>query len=474
MSKVHNLEYIFHPKSIAFVGVSPDPHNWAGQTIPDALRDFGYDGDVYFISRSVREMYGFRTFPTIKDIPAPVDFVMCSVPARFTPEIMMDCAANGVKAVHFFTSGFSEIGTDEGVKLEERIAQIARNNGIRIIGPNCTGIYCPASKLSYSPLFPKESGPVGCLVQSGGHSIRLVRIGASRGLRFSKVIAYGNGCDLSATDFLEYLGHDPETKVIAAYIEGVRDGRRFVEVLSKTAQVKPVVVHKGGHTQAGTRAAVSHTGSLSGEDKVWDALCRQTGVIRVSTIDELVDTILPFVFMPPPKGKNVAVIGYGGGMSVQAADDCESAGLSVPLFPSDIRDALRSFTPDANNSIRNPVDTQWLVWDSSKFVDTVRIISEWEGVDFLILFLPFDMFHVKNEGELLDRMVESVTASRKVCSKPMVIVFHPGISPEMVVKSISVQERFCSLGLPVYPALDRAARAISRFISYHQNSSTIG
>jgi len=231
-------------------------------------------------------------------------------------------------------------------------------------------------------------------------------------------------------------------------------------------------VHKGGHTQAGARAAVSHTGSLTGEDKIWSALCRQNKVIRVSTIDELVDMIVPFVFMSPPKGKNVAVIGYGGGMSVQAADDCERAGLSVPLFPPEIRDELRSFTPDANNSIRNPVDTQWLVWNPGKFADTVRIVSAWEGIDFLIIFLSMDMFPLKNEKEILYRMAESVVASMDVCSKPIAIVFYPSVSPEMVLEGISVQERLCSLGLPVYPSLGRAATAINKFISYHQRSST--
>ncbi len=464
-----NLDAIFHPKSIALVGVSPDPHNWAGQTIPEAILDFGYDGDVCFVSRRTNKMYGFKTYPSIREIPGPVDLVMCSVPAPFTPHIMEDCVVKGVKAVHFFTSGFSEIGTEEGCKLEEKITRIARSNGIRVIGPNCTGLYCPESKLSFSPLFPKERGSVGCLVQSGGHSIRLVRTGAARGLRFSKVVSYGNGCDLNATDFLEYLGSDPATKVIAAYVEGTKDGRRLAEVLKKTAEMKPVVLHKGGHTQAGTRAAASHTGAIAGEARTWDALFRQTGVIRVRTIDELVDVILPFAFMPPLKGKNVAVIGYGGGMSVQAADDCEGAGLSVPLLPTAIQDELRSFTPDANNSVRNPVDTQWLVWDPDKFVDTVRIVSTWDGVDSLILYLPLDMFHIKNEEEVLNRMAESVIGSRDICSKPIVIVFHQGISPEILVKSIAVQDRFCSLRLPVYPTLGRAATAISKFIGYHQD-----
>ena len=469
MSKIHHLDYIFHPKSIALVGVSPDPHNWAGRSIPVVIREFGYDGEVYFVSRRMDEMFGYKTYPSIRDIPVPVDYVISSVPARFTPEIMDDCAANGVKAIHLYTSGFSETGMDEGIRLEEKIARIGRKTGIRIIGPNCTGMYCPASKWSSNPLFPKESGPVGGLIQSGSHSMRLVRIGATRGLRYSKVVSYGNGCDLNATDFLDYLGHDPETEVIAAYIEGVRDGRKFIDVLKKTAQMKPVIVHKGGHTQAGTRAAASHTGSLTGEDKIWDALCRQAGVIRVDTIDKLVDVALPFAFMSPPKGRNVAVIGCGGGMSVQAADDCESAGLSVPLLPADIRERLRSFTPDANNSIRNPVDTQWMALDTDKFVDTVKVVSTWEGVDLFILFIPLDMWHLIDEEELLNNMADAVIASLDVCTKPVAIVFQHSTSPDMATKCNEVQKRLCSLGFPVYPTLRRATEAMNKFITYHQN-----
>ncbi|MBI4621524.1 MAG: CoA-binding protein [Desulfobacterales bacterium] len=466
VDKFQDIDRIFHPKSIALVGTSPDPNNWAGQMIPEALVEFKYDGNLFFVSRKSNEMWGFKTYPSIKDIPVSVDYVICSIAARFTPKLMEECASKGVRAVHLFTSGFSETGEEEGMRLEEKITQIARDNGIRIIGPNSPGIYCPESRLTFSPILPKESGPVACLSQSGGHCIRFLRLGGTRGLRFSKVVAYGNGCDLSVTDFLEYLAHDQETKVIALYIEGIRDGRRFFDVLKNTAKSKPVVVHKGGHTNAGTRAAASHTGSLTGEERIWDALCKQASVIRVHSIDEVVDTALAFVFMTPPKGKNVAVVGYGGGVSVQAADDCESAGLSAPLFPQEIRDRLRSFTPDANNSVRNPVDTQWLVWDPGKFVDTVRIVSEWGGIDFLIMPLAIDMFPIEREHELLDQMIKSVTESKKVCSKPMVVVLHEGTSPEILGKTLLLQERLSSLGLPVYPTLGRAAKAIGKFIHH--------
>ncbi|MDY7031219.1 MAG: CoA-binding protein, partial [Thermodesulfobacteriota bacterium] len=408
MNPFQDIDTVFHPRSIALVGTTPDPNNWAGQMIPEALMEFKYDGELYFVSRKYNELWGFPTYPSIEDIPGPVDYVICSIAARFTPRLMEECALKGVKVIHLFTSGFSETCEEEGCRLEEEICFIAQKRGIRIIGPNSPGIYCPESKLTFSSILPKVSGPVACLAQSGGHCIRFLRLGATRGLRYSKAVAYGNGCDLSATDFLEYLAHDPQTEVIALYIEGVRDGRKFLKALKTAAEMKPVIVHKGGHTEAGTRAAASHTGSLTGEERIWDALCRQAGALRVHSIDELIDAVLAFVFMNRPRGKNVAVVGYGGGVSVQAADDCERAGLSVPLFPHDMRDVLKSFTPDANNSIRNPVDTQWLVWDTEKFVNTVRIVSEWEGIDFLIMPLAIDMFPTEQEDELLDQMIESV------------------------------------------------------------------
>ncbi|MFH1625176.1 MAG: CoA-binding protein, partial [Pseudomonadota bacterium] len=467
MHKLQNINEIFHPRSIALVGTTPDPNNWAGQMIPSSLLEFKYEGDLYFVSRKTNEMWGFQTYPTIKDIPGSVDYVICSVAASSTPRLIEECVSKGVKVVHLFTSGFSETCQDEGIRLEREITEIARDNGIRIIGPNCPGIYCPETRLSFSPILPKESGPVACLSQSGGHCIRFLRLGATRGLRYSKVVAYGNGCDLSVTEFLEYLAHDTETEIIALYIEGVRDGRRFLDVLKMATKLKPVIVHKGGHTEAGTRAAASHTGSLTGEKKIWDALCRQAGAIHVHNIDELVDVVTTFVFMRPPKGKNLAVVGYGGGVSVQSADDCEEAGLSVPLFPQKIRDKLRSFTPDANNSVRNPVDSQWLVWDSGKFVNTVRIVAQWAGIDFVIMPLAIDMFPTEKEEKLLNQMVESVTLAKEACSKPMAVVLHEGTSPEILGKTLLLQEKLSSLGLPVYPTIGRAAQAISRFVEHH-------
>ncbi|MFH1625762.1 MAG: CoA-binding protein [Pseudomonadota bacterium] len=466
MSVAQTIDSIFHPKSIALIGISPVPGGWT-QMFPDALQELDYDGKVYFVSRGNDNVCDSSVYPSIKEVPGPVDYAICSVAALFAPKLIEDCASKGVKAVHLFTAGFRETGKEEGALLEERISRIARETGVRIIGPNCVGIYCPESKLSFSPNFPKESGPVGCISQSGGNCIRFLRLGAVRGLRYSKAVSYGNGCDLGATEFLEYLAHDLETRVIALCIEGVRDGRRFLEVLARAAKMKPVIIYKGGYTEAGRRASTSHTGSLSGEEKIWNALCRQAGAIRVHSVGELVDTVLTFVFMPVPKGNMAAIVGYGGGLCVQATDQCESSGLSVPLFPEEIRDRLESFTPDAGNSVRNPVDIQWSMSKPDKFVDTVRIISQWEGIDFFIVLLTVDIIPTKGEHELLDKMVESVIKAREACSKPMAVVLHEGTSPETLARTFLLQQTLSSYGLPVYPTIGRATQAIGRFIRYH-------
>ena len=194
---------------------------------------------------------------------------------------MRDCVDKGVKAVSFWTTGFSEVG-GEGTSLEANMVEIARKGGIRILCPNCVGIhYCPKAKISCFEDFPKESGAVGFFCQSGGNCIQLVNIASNRGARFSKVVGYGNACDLNESDFLDYFAQDPDTKIITGYIEEIKDGKHFIAALAKATKAKPVILVKAGHTEAGARGAASHTGSLAGSEAAWNAIFKQLGVIRV-------------------------------------------------------------------------------------------------------------------------------------------------------------------------------------------------
>ena len=352
---MHDLEYLFHPRSIAIVGVSSNPGNWGGGVWPRVLQEMGFAGDLYLVNPEFSQFRSMKVYPSLKDIPGSVDLVIVSVPAPAVPRVMEDCVTKGVKVAHIFSAGFRENG-EEGARLEMEITKIAAKGGVRILGPNCMGVYHPAGGLSWRPDFPRESGGLAFLSQSGFNSTNVLKQAEVRGIRFSKLISYGNACDLNETDFLEYLASDPETRVIAAYIEGVKDGQRFFRVLREVAKAKPVVLLKAGRTEAGWRASASHTGALATKDATWNSLFKQTGAIRVDSMEELIDTVVAFLHMPTPKNRRTALIGFGGGQSVLGADYCVNAGLLIPLLPARVREELSRFTPKAGASLANPFD----------------------------------------------------------------------------------------------------------------------
>ena len=251
-------------------------------------------------------------------------------------------------------------------------------------------------------------------------------------------------------------------------MEGMRDGQHFLSLAKKISQVKPVIIHKGGYTKAGCRATASHTGALAGDDLVWKALCRQAKIIRVYSIDEMVNTVLPFTLLPPLQGKRVALLGYGGGGCVQAADDCESAGLEVPPFSNELRERLASFTPLVNNSVKNPVDTQHLVFGQAEWMETVKLVTEWDGIDLAIFLIATDTMPVLEEQSILETIVDNIIASRKVCSKPAAIVLHVGLSATMSSAITAAAGKLRAAGFPVFPTLAEAAQALIRCLHYYE------
>ncbi|MDY6966612.1 MAG: CoA-binding protein, partial [Halobacteriota archaeon] len=304
--KINEFEEIFNPKSVAVVGASSSMK--FGSFFLNSLKGFGFEGALYPVNPKEDEIMGLKSYPTVKDIPGEVDFVGISVPAKYVPDVMRDCAEKGVKAVEIFSSGFNELDGN-GIALEKEIVQIAREANFRIIGPNCFGIYCPKSKLTLLPGydFSKESGPVAFIGQSGGYSADMCVRAKGWGINFSKLISYGNASDLNETDFIEYFGCDPETKIITAYIEGVR-GDRFVEVIRDVTKDKPVIIWKGGLTNSGSRAVASHTGSLGGQEILWKAVFKQTGAIQASSLEEIIDTTLAFLHLQLDCGRNVTIL----------------------------------------------------------------------------------------------------------------------------------------------------------------------
>jgi acetyltransferase len=237
---VKELERIFHPRSIAVVGASENPMS-PGNWFIQHLLDYGFRGQIYPITASQSEVFGIKAYPSLKDVPKEVDYIICCVPAVAVIDLLNDCPQKGVKGIHLYTGRFSETGLDEPAKLEQEILQRAKEVGVRMIGPNCMGMYHPKEGISFVYDLPKEGGSVGMFLQSGGASGEFIRNSALRGIRFSKVVSYGNALDLNECDYLEYFLQDSETKIIAAYIEGVKDGRRFFSLLKEGARSKPIV-----------------------------------------------------------------------------------------------------------------------------------------------------------------------------------------------------------------------------------------
>ena len=464
-----DLDFMFHPKSIAVVGASPQPYAPTNVHFFYPLLMYGYPGKLYPVHPKADKVHGLKTYRNILEIPEPVDYVISAIPARQVPQLMRDCTMARVKAVTVFTSGFSEVGTQEGVRLEKEIVEIARGGGIRLVGPNCLGLHCPKAGVSLDPGIPKLSGNVGFLAQSGGNAREIILQAAERGIFISKGVSFGNAADLNESDFLEYLTSDADTEIIAAYIEGTKEPARFARALRAAARAKPVIMLKGGVTRSGTGVVASHTGALAGRREVWEALCRQTSVVQVDRFDELIDTLAAFAYLKPPGGRRAGIIGVGGGASVLAADECENAGLEVPVLPERIRRQLLEYTPSVGIGLRNPLDL-----DPDGFMNpelaarTVRIISEWKGVDFLILAILPGILLAHAHFKVLSKHVEAVAKVAKELKKPLLVVLRTRGVSKSEEAAQAMQADCQQVGFPVYRSVDGAARAVVRLISYHE------
>lgn len=453
----NSLEHIFHPRAIAFAGVSG-----LGQSLLEAHLLSGFQGSVYPISQKQSNVLGLQCYSNVKDIPGPVDYVFASIPAPATPRFVEDCAAKGVKLVGFFTAGFSE-SSEEGKLLEAEILQTARRNGLRLLGPNCMGIYCPASGLTFALGLSQQSGPVGFFGQSGGNSTYCVRASTRRGAFFSKAISYGNACDLNECDFLEHFSQDPQTRVIAAYIEGAKDRERFFRLLKETTRAKPVIVLKGGCTGPGAATAAAHTGSAPGSSQAWEEDLRRANAIQVYSIDELVDVVVSFLYLSPPRGRNASIIGLGGGASVIATDHCVRNGLFVPPLPPEIRQRLKSFIRQAaGNILINPIDPQPL---PAGLPGIIRTLANWDGIDLLFLRLPHNITpSYQDSSTSLEPMIEAA----RTCGKPAAIILDHVVSPEAGQAAFEEEQRCWKAGVASFPSVDRASNAVSKFLKYQQ------
>lgn len=468
-ARLPSLDEVFAPRGVAVVGASATGGNFATGVLM-SLQAAGFPA-IYPINPKYSEVLGLPCYASVNDVPGPVDHVVVGIPAEAALSLLDDCAAKGVRSVQFFTAGFSESGDPKGADLEMAMLDRARRGGFRILGPNCVGLFVPRMKLVNSGSVPLEPGPVAFISQSGGHAMILPTYGAPRGLRFSKVVSYGNGLDIDAAELLDYLADDDETEVISAYIEGVKDGGRFRRALAKASARKPVVIYKGGTTDAGQRAAHGHTASLTSSVAVFNALCRQVGAILVDDIDEMVDVLVALRFAHTPRlGRGVVIIGGGGGPSVLASDEMEKAGLYLPNLSSEERDRLKEVLPVAGSIFANPIDTQNLA-TAPAIEAAIGVASQLPKADMLLYHLGFHPISSWGSGrfsapEFLDAVTGTFRRARAATGKPVLLVLRPGLNLGEMKEFLAAQEAFVAAGLPVFHSLRQAGMAMARVIEW--------
>lgn len=468
-----SLEFLFHPQSVAIVGASENPTTY-GYFFMHHMLNYGFSGKIYPINPRQAQIMGVKAYPSLDNVPGNIDYVVHLIGVNQAPDTLVQAARKGAKAMHILSGRASETGRPEGKVLEQEILKRARQYGIRVLGPNCLGVFCPQSGLAFGFDFPKEPGKVGALIQSGGNSTDLVHISTLRGIRFSKVVSYGNALDINELDLFQYFADDPETEVIVSYIEGMKgDGKKYLELVRKAASRKPVVILKGGRTSVGSRMTMSHTASLAGSADIWETAIRQAGAVPVKNLDQLVNMAVAFSFLPPIKGKNVGIVGAGGGRSVLSADEWEENGFSVPALPKDVREELKTRGSQLWDWIDNPADVSITMGDTLTMPDILSVIVKHPVFDFIAADAEEDPPFAKDA--FIQHLVEDMQGYIKIkkeCDKPFLVIFderspgkdemdHYNYRTRAELRSLLVKE-----GLPFFPSVDEAAKAVRELITY--------
>ncbi|NQU07236.1 MAG: CoA-binding protein [Candidatus Abyssubacteria bacterium] len=419
-SMKESLDAIFYPKSVAIVGASNNRRRWGYSTMLNML-DAGYRNALYPINPKEKEIQGVRAYKSISDVPERLDLAVIVVNASTVSSVIRECIDNKVRGGIVISAGFAEIGS-EGASLQEKLAKEARDGGFHFVGPNCWGIW--SSDANVNTLFwelpPK--GPISFVSQSGSLGEYLYNATQKRGYGINKFISCGNQASLTFNDFLEYLGDDEATRVVIGYVEDVGDGRRFLEVARKVAAKKPLLIYKAGTTEAGARAARSHTAAIAGNDEIFDAACRQAGVIRWDDFMEIFDMAEALCYQPLPKGNRVAVLSSQGGFCVTAAEACSRLGMELPEMSAEaqaeLREHMREFAPPPVN----PIDCIARK-DNDAFIDIVEIVAKQDYIDGIVMAVHVGRFDRRMSSEDMIRrinMAEVLSAIPEKFGKPLI------------------------------------------------------
>ncbi|MCC6388342.1 MAG: CoA-binding protein [Dehalococcoidia bacterium] len=457
-----DLTRLFSPRSVAIAGASATVDS-PGHDYVHSLRVFGFEGEVYPISRSAAEVDGYRAYASLDDVPGEVDLVISCLPSSAVLGLVAQCAAKHVPFLHLFTGRFSETGDAEAADLERRLLAACEEGGVRLLGPNGLGLYHPGGRIAFRPDLPREPGGVAFLSQSGNNAVEVALRGNARGLRFGKVANYGNGLDLTPARLLAYLADDPDTTVIGAYVEGVPDGRAFFEACKQAAARKPVIIHKAGRTAAGAKSASSHTAALAGSAQLWSAALRQAGALEARSQEQLLDLMVAAALLPKASGRRMAIVGGGGGRSVQSADAAEENGFDVVPLPDAVREQVRAKAPMLADWVGNPVDQSILAGSGLSSNGLLELMLADDAYEVAIANVGEDWFLGRpGGGDRLKHACNRLAAIAANSPKPVAVVLGATETNEPEYRQVldEVRDTLIARGLAVFPSVERAAWAV--------------
>ena len=462
MDIVTFLNPLFKPKSIAIIGASTQVEKWGHRMVVRPLNT-GYRGPIYPVNPNTPKVAGLKSLATVSDLPHDVDLAIITLPAVMVPGALAECIQHGIRAAVIISAGFAEAG-EEGVRLQEEVVRIAAQAKVPFVGPNCMGLWSSPVSLNLAFEEAPLRGSIAFVSQSGTLGNYLMLLARAKGYGFSGFISSGNQAMLEVTDYLEYFGRDEGTRSIILYIEGIRDASRFARVAREVVKKKPVMVYKAGRFAIGVRAALSHTASLAGNDQVFEALCKQTGLIRCYDPLQTFDMAMALASQPLPKSNRVAILSGGGGYCVTMAEASAAWGLDVPqldpLTSDRIKQILHPFAPQP----WNPVDTASDVRPMT-YARVLEILMSLDSIDGILMMIPF-MFPLQLRSPASIR--ELMDATEIICSLPQ--KYKKPILGNMIPQASvgPAPDLFKSAGIPFYATQDESARAMHALVRYHR------
>lgn len=462
MDAIEYLDPIFRPRSLAVIGASTQVEKWGHRMVVRPLNT-GYRGMIYPVNPNSREIAGIRSYPSISSLPAGIDLAVITLPAAMVPEALGECLRHGIRGAVVISAGFAE-ANQEGEKLQQELARLAKAAGVPLVGPNCMGLWSSLVNLNLAFEEAPNPGAIAFISQSGTLGNYLMLLAKGKGYGFNGFISSGNQALLEVSDYLEYFGRDEGTRAIILYIEGLQDARRFREIARKVVQKKPVLVYKAGRFAVGARAALSHTASLAGNDAVFEALCKQTGLIRCYDPLHTFDMAVALSSQPLPRGNRVAIISGGGGYCVTMAEAAASYGLDVPqLDPADsekIKKLLYPFAPQPWNPIDAAADVRPMTY--ARALDILLGLDYIDGILMMIPFMfSFQLRSTASVRELMDA-TEIICGLPAKYRKPMMGNTIPSVAVGPAL------ELFKKAGIPFFATQDESARAMHGLVRYYQ------